>query len=138
MIYTTYDPITGQILATIYDQSGNFIPDNSIEGVYSDREHYIDVNTKSIVAKTSKPSNDHKWDIDKKLWIKNNEKAIKTARNARNGKLSLIDKVNPIWYASLSSEQQSELQTYRIALLNVPQQVGFPDTIEWPSKPTWL
>lgn len=138
MIYTTYDLTTGQILATIYDQSENTIPDNSIKGVYNDREHYIDVNTKSIVDKPTKPSNIHKWDVASKTWIKDNDQAIKIAKNIRNGRLSLVDQVNPIWYASLTTEQQTELQAYRTALLNVPQQSGFPETIEWPNKPTWL
>jgi hypothetical protein len=38
----------------------------------------------------------------------------------------------------LTTEQQQQLQTYRQALLDVPQQAGFPDTIEWPEKPEWL
>jgi hypothetical protein len=59
-------------------------------------------------------------------------------RDLRNKLLAKVDIVNPVWYASLSAQQQGELTTYRRALLDVPQQTGFPDTISWPSKPSWL
>jgi hypothetical protein len=49
-----------------------------------------------------------------------------------------IDRINPIWYASLNTDQQQQLIEYRQALLAVPQQSGFPETVTWPVKPTWL
>ncbi len=42
---------------------------------------------------------------------------------------------NPLRWDSLSSELQAEWATYRIALLDVPQQAGFPSNISWPIKP---
>ena len=61
------------------------------------------------------------------------------ARNARDQLLKdNVDTINPIRYAALTAEQQAELAAYRTALLNVPQQTGWPTTIEWPTKPTWL
>ncbi len=42
---------------------------------------------------------------------------------------------NPLRWAALTSEQQTAWATYRTALLDVPQQAGFPDTITWPTKP---
>jgi hypothetical protein len=61
------------------------------------------------------------------------------SRNARDQLLrDNVDTMNPIRYASLTDEQKSEIATYRQALLNVPQQVGFPTVIEWPTKPSWL
>jgi hypothetical protein len=60
-------------------------------------------------------------------------------RDLRNRTLNeTVDRVNPVWYASLTADQQAELATYRTALLNIPQQSGWPATIEWPTKPTWL
>ena len=41
---------------------------------------------------------------------------------------------NPLRWAALSSEAQAAWATYRTALLNVPQQAGFPD-VTWPTKP---
>ena len=60
------------------------------------------------------------------------------ARQSRNQLLAQVDRVNPIWYASLTAEQQTELAQYRQALLDVPQQESFPDNISWPTKPIWL
>jgi len=42
---------------------------------------------------------------------------------------------NPLRWAALSSESQAEWATYRTALLDVPQQAGFPTEITWPTKP---
>jgi len=49
-----------------------------------------------------------------------------------------VDRVNPVWYATLTTEQQAELAAYRQALLDVPAQSGWPTTIEWPTQPSWL
>ena len=60
-------------------------------------------------------------------------------RNLRNKQLvDNVDSYNAIRYASLTTEQQQELATYRQALLNVPQQTGWPTTITWPTKPSWM
>lgn len=60
-------------------------------------------------------------------------------RTLRNQQLKdNVDSVNPVRYATLTTDQQTELAAYRTALLNVPQQAGWPTTIEWPTKPTWL
>lgn len=42
---------------------------------------------------------------------------------------------NPLRWAALSEASQSEWATYRQALLDVPQQSGFPDNITWPQEP---
>lgn len=64
--------------------------------------------------------------------------AIK-ARQLRNTILqNTVDRVNPVRYATLTTEQQAELAAYRQALLDVPAQAGFPNNISWPTKPVWL
>jgi hypothetical protein len=59
-------------------------------------------------------------------------------RATRNLLLTLVDKVNPIRYATLTDEQRTELIAYRQALLDVPTQSGFPNNVIWPTNPTWL
>ena len=39
---------------------------------------------------------------------------------------------NPLRWSDLTTETQGAWATYRSALLDVPQQEGFPDTITWP------
>ena len=42
---------------------------------------------------------------------------------------------NPLRWATLSAEQQDAWAVYRQALLDVPQQAGFPNDVTWPVKP---
>lgn len=112
---------------------------NYIAGEYAADKYYID--NEQAVEKLPNPSTDTKHyqfnyvskkyelDIDTTSWL---------LRHRRNQYLEQIDRVNPVWYATLTAEQQQELQAYRQALLDVPQQAGFPATIEWPAKPGWL
>jgi hypothetical protein len=59
-------------------------------------------------------------------------------RYERNERLvSEVDPIvtNPLRWADLTAEKQNEWTQYRTDLLNVPQQAGFPNTINWPTKP---
>lgn len=62
------------------------------------------------------------------------------ARAERDRLLTALDVVisNPLRWASLSAEQQAEAATYRQALLDVPQQPGFPLDIVWPTVPDFV
>ena len=42
---------------------------------------------------------------------------------------------NALRWAGLSDEQRQAWAGYRQALLDVPQQSGFPHNVTWPSKP---
>jgi len=66
------------------------------------------------------------------------EQKANDARTYRNQLLVLdVDPIvtNPLRWAELSADKQQEWADYRTALLDVPQQVGFPNTITWPTKP---
>jgi hypothetical protein len=78
------------------------------------------------------------FDYSTRTWQINTSRSEQSSRQLRNLELQLIDKINPVWYNSLTNEQQQELAQYRQALLDVPQQSGFPITVNWPAKPTWL
>ena len=41
---------------------------------------------------------------------------------------------NPLRWAAMSTEQQNAWAVYRQALLDVPEQAGFPDNMTWPTK----
>ncbi len=59
-------------------------------------------------------------------------------REERNGKLvGEVDPIvtNPLRWAELTEDKQAEWTQYRTDLLNLPAQVGFPNTVTWPSKP---
>lgn len=60
------------------------------------------------------------------------------SRYQRNQRLeSEVDPIvtNPLRWADLTTAKQNEWTQYRTDLLNVPQQAGFPNTINWPTKP---
>jgi hypothetical protein len=64
--------------------------------------------------------------------------AAAIVRAERNRLLTtLVDPLvsNPLRWASMSADKQSEWTTYRQALLDVPQQAGFPHNVVWPIKP---
>ena len=43
---------------------------------------------------------------------------------------------NPLRLAELTDAKQAEWIQYRIDLLNLTDQVGFPNTVTWPTKPS--
>ena len=65
------------------------------------------------------------------------EKAEEVRRD-RNFQLAMMDQTvsNPLRWAAMSTEKQNEWTAYRQALLDVPQQSGFPDTVTWPEIPS--
>ena len=65
--------------------------------------------------------------------------AATAARAQRDVLLAAVDTVasNPLRWTTLSSDTQLAIATYRQALLDVPQQPGFPAAINWPVKPAF-
>jgi len=58
-------------------------------------------------------------------------------RGERDRRLAQLDTVvsNPLRWAGYTADQQAALAAYRQALLDVPQQEGFPVEIDWPVMP---
>ncbi len=42
---------------------------------------------------------------------------------------------NPLRWGGMTAEQQAAWAAYRQALLDIPQQSGFPHNVAWPTKP---
>jgi len=60
-------------------------------------------------------------------------------RSERDQKLAQeVDPIitNPLRWAELTEVKQAEWTQYRTDLLNLPDQVGFPNTVTWPTKPS--
>jgi Phage tail assembly chaperone protein len=144
MNYTVYDSNTGKIELVFTSHDANLVEQNLkncswIPGNFSSVEYYI-VNG-SPVPKPPAPQTPGQifdFDYSTKDWKINIELSIRASRQLRNIELQTIDRINPVWFNSLTPEQQQDLITYRQLLLAVPQQSGFPATIDWPAKPTWL
>ena len=58
-------------------------------------------------------------------------------RADRDGRLTEVDAIagNTLRWAALDADTQAAWSAYRQALLDVPQQSGFPADITWPTKP---
>lgn len=140
--------------ATIYDNKGRIIgrySSNNEQSLRANLEghHWIEGSVPSDhyikngqpVAMSPRPDTEHikhKWNYDTESWEVDITTSARVIRQNRNTALEQIDRINPVWYASLSDSEKAQLATYRQALLDVPQQPGFPTTIDWPVKPSWL
>lgn len=58
-------------------------------------------------------------------------------RMERDGLLLEVDPIagNALRWAALDADTQATWAAYRQALLDVPQQAGFPNDVVWPDKP---
>lgn len=64
--------------------------------------------------------------------------AASNVRSERDLKLATeVDPIagNALRWSALTAEQQQAWADYRQALLDVPEQSGFPHNVTWPSKP---
>lgn len=88
-----------------------------------------------------RPEQYYDYDEDTNSWTLNTQREYdvlsEDVRNERDYLLRSMDKTvsNPLRWAAMSAEKQAEWSTYRQALLDVPDQAGFPQTITWPTKP---
>lgn len=67
------------------------------------------------------------------------ERLAKSIRKERDMKLATeVDPIvsNHLRWAALTTEQQQAWADYRQALLDIPDQAGFPHDVVWPTKPT--
>jgi hypothetical protein len=143
MNYTVYNPATGKILELISisnpDMVGAILQDKTyVEGHYNSTIYYIDQDQAVALPIKPQDTNQYQFDWATKAWVVDLDHSSVVYRQQRNDLLAAVDRVNPVRYATLTAEQQTELARYRQALLDVPQQSGWPIQIEWPAKPTWL
>lgn len=89
-----------------------------------------------LVNMPPQPSMDYVFDYDTKTWVFDTTGAALRAYTKRDQLLrDGPDRISPVWWQSMTPEQQQEWTTYRQALLDVPAQTGFPQIINWPIKP---
>lgn len=105
----------------------NDVPNESItslptwaESIANERKAIIDA---EIAA-------DVKAEADAKAYAESTEGKSDAARAKRDTLLNEVD-----WSAGSDVVMSDAMKAYRQALRDVPQQAGFPDTIEWPVKP---
>ena len=139
MIYTLYDMKTGRIQGLTNSQTRSQ-QEPSVEGSWPADIYYI--KNKNIKPFPPKPSSAfwhvYDWDLSSETWRLLQDQTDQAARAHRNTLFPYVDKVNPIWYASMSETQQRITQQYRKSLLDITEQKGYPVAIEWPNIPGFL
>jgi hypothetical protein len=76
------------------------------------------------------------WIAPSQVWL--DEQAAKNVRSERLRRLAReVDPIasNALRWNALTAEKQTEWQAYRTALLNIPEQPGFPRNVIWPTPP---
>lgn len=135
-MFTTYDARTGRIISNITSANlAGGLP--IIPGQYAASTYYIRNGQAHPYPPVPGPGY-WTWDNMSLSWQYDDNKANTALRQLRTRALASVDQVNPLWFASLSDIQKTELQTYRQALLDLPQQTTWPRQVQWPQKPTWL
>ena len=95
-----------------------------------------------IVLIPAAPFQYAKWNVQTKEWELDVEYQLASesemVRDKRNELLLETDEIvmNPLRWNELSQEKQNEWSQYRLDLLNIPQQAGFPLNVVWPTKPS--
>lgn len=103
------------------------------DGIVPER-FYHDGN--GFVPIPEKPGDEYVLDRAAKQWQIDDELAATQARAKRDRLLAVsIDTMNPMRWETLTDFQKRAWRNYRQALLEVPQQPGFPRTITWPEIP---
>jgi hypothetical protein len=143
MNYTVYNPVTGEILELISlsnpDIVDAILQDKSyVEGHYNSTIYYIDQDQAVALPIKPQDTNQYQFDWTTKSWVIDQDHSSVVYRQQRNNLLAAVDRVNPVRYNTLTTDQQTELAAYRQALLDVPQQTSFPTDVSWPAKPAWL
>lgn len=90
----------------------------------------------AVVDLPPKPAGDYAFNYASRQWEFDDATAIKKALSRRDQLLrDGPDRISPIWWLSMTAEQQQAWAQYRQDLLDVPQQPGFPADIMWPIAP---
>lgn len=99
--------------------------------------HYVE--NGQLIEMPDRPGENYVFDYTNKTWQPDLKLAESSAMAKRNQLLADgPDRINPMWWASMSAAEQSDVTAYRQALLDAPQQPGYPLQIDWPPLPAVL
>jgi hypothetical protein len=70
---------------------------------------------------------------DKQLMAENKGYDVRAERDQRLR--DECDTINPMRWEALSDEQKEQARAHRLALLDIPNQPGFPWNVTWPQNP---
>jgi len=107
-----------------------------VEGYYPDDLHYVKEG--SIRSFPEKPEYPVNFNKDTEEWVWDETVSWGQLRDNRNNLLSeVVDLVvsNPLRWASMTTEKQTEYTAYRQSLLDLPENTTDPRNPVWPTPP---
>jgi Phage tail assembly chaperone protein len=137
--YTVYKRDSGEIVLTGTIQDKQSIAPLITEGLdviyeLSVANNYVD--NGKLVTFPPKPSENHSFDYQIKDWVFDHELAARKVLYLRDQLLKEgPDRINPLWWGSMTQDQQNAWSVYRQDLLDVTNQPGYPVSVNWPIKP---
>lgn len=139
MIYSIYDPITGIVMSRVRDPR-QILDRPYVDGNWTPGQYYVRDGQAYLLPSKPAAQNQVRWLWDKasESWIYDAEATKIAARDIRQNLFANVDRVNPMWWAAMTPEQQAATAAYRQALLDITDQPGYPEVIDWPLKPAWL
>jgi hypothetical protein len=89
-----------------------------------------------LIDMPEKPVGYYIFDYATKSWEFDRQLAESVALQQRDFLLKDgPDRISPLWWSSMTPEQQAEWSSYRQALLDITSQPDYPSAIIWPIKP---
>jgi Phage tail assembly chaperone protein len=137
--YTIYEGQTGEVITTGIAQK-----ESDVVNLLSDTQQYLleksyfnqYIENGIIVNMPLRPEGEYIFDYSKKEWVFDVETAIKKALYKRDQLLlDGPDRISPMWWSSMTPEEQQAWIDYRQALLDITEQPNYPQEIVWPTKP---
>lgn len=137
--YSIYKKDSGQIVlrgtAQFIEDVSKLI-DDTTNVIYEQSKDNSFVENGIIIDMPEKPSDDYIFDYTSKNWIKNIE-GIKTKVLLFRDQLLKDgpDRISPLWWSTMTEQEQQSWTKYRQDLLDITTQQGYPESIIWPTKP---
>lgn len=135
--FTVYDEITGQIFfsgaasdITVLAAPGQLVLEGrKLEG------GWIDLNTMEHRLPNPKPSINHTFDFVTKQWVdaRTNQQKSEMIRQLRDTRLKNTDWTQ---LPDVPVANQTAWAAYRQALRDITLQPGYPESVNWPTKPS--
>jgi hypothetical protein len=100
---------------------------------FPDKQYIVGGN---IIDLPLKPEGIYFFDYTTKEWVFNIELGTEAALQKRDKLLADgPDRISPVWWSSMTPEEQQAWTDYRQALLDITEQPNYPQEIIWPTKP---
>lgn len=134
----------------VYDKLGKItkllsINESDIELNISENESFIEgfadlskqyIKDGVIVDLPTKPYGEYTFNYTSKQWEFDSVAADTKAKQQRDKLLAEgPDRINPMWWSSMTSQEQASWTQYRQDLLDITGQADYPEFIVWPIKP---